>query len=169
MSARRWLPTLLFALVGVAGLAGPAMAQSYPPSQPTSSVSATSVVVGNPDTYCVNNYTPGSTVDVTGGGQTFTVTVNAAGHGCTVFHPSKGCNVYTAGQTSTGAQQAGEPGQSSATVCGVVPQGAPISQATSSLPFTGAVIIPVVIVGVALIGGGVLLLLAGRRRRVRAE
>jgi len=143
----------------------------YPPSKPRSSVSATRVEEGQSVTYCVDGYHSDADVALTEKDQPVdTIHTDSDGHGCVKLTPDPGCHHYSA----TGPDPSGQPATTGATVCvdanstgqsggGGHVQGGRQNRG-SGLPFTGAVVAPLVAIGLALLVAGGLALRTGRRR-----
>jgi hypothetical protein len=165
----------LVPLVAVVTLvaAGPALADgSYPPKPPpTSSSGGTHFDHPGKDRYCVDGFAPGSTVEVHQGGVhgpvVATIVTDRSGHGCTTIPVKEGCHLYTA----TGTAPDGTAAHSSVRIC-VQPQVAANSGERhplgSTLPFTGAQLAGLIVLGVGLLAVGVAALIGGRRRRAPA-
>jgi len=155
---------------------GSSSSSCYPPSKPRSSVSATRIEEGQSVTYCVDGYHGDADVALTEkNAPVDTIHTDGDGHGCVTLTPDPGCHRYSA----TGPDPSGEPVTTGATVCvdanttgqgggGGHVKGERASQG-SGLPFTGAVIAPLVAVGLALVLAGTLALRSGRRRRGRTN
>ena len=140
----------------------------YPPSKPRSSVSATRIEEGQSVTYCVDGYHADADVALTEKNQPVdTIRTDSDGHGCVRLTPDAGCHHYSA----TGPDPSGSPATTGATVCveanstGQGGGGGHVKGSRSGLPFTGAVIAPLIAIGLALLVAGALALRSGRRRR----
>jgi hypothetical protein len=156
---------LLALVAALIALASPAGAQSYPPLAGGSSVSTTQP---DPTTvFCVSSFEPGTKVTVTTTGkataQPTSFLTDASGGGCTTVTDPSGCTTITA----TGLNTAGQLITTSQYVCAPPATGAGTTSSSSTLPFTGANIIPIVLAGLALLVAGLALVAVGRRRAAR--
>lgn len=182
---RRLLSIALLASLigGLGGIAGtdlaaastrPIMAGSSPGQPPGGGV----IVLGVKfDGFCVKNFAPHSTVNVTNTltGQSVVIHTDANGSGCANVPIKRACNALPQRIVATGTGSNGKPAQVSATVtapathslCAVsaASGGRSTSSSGSTLPFTGADIALMVAVGLVLIGAGTTTVIAVRRRR----
>lgn len=159
----------------------------YPPSKPRSSVSATHIHEGESVTYCVDGYHADADVALTEkSAPVDTIHTDGNGHGCVRLTPGPGCHRYSA----TGPDPSGEPATTGATVCveatstGQSTGGGRVSRSgdgggggvgggggggtrsnEAGLPFTGAVLGPLLLVAAALAAAGTVAVRVGRRRR----
>jgi len=175
----RFVITAIFAVAAAFLLSGTASAQgTYPPSQPTASASATTVVEGNSLTVTGSGLTPGDQVTATvnpGGRSLGTKTVGANGVVSFTFSTAGfGPGNFTVRLTSplgvslsvpftvVSASPAGFASGSGGFVSG---SGSGASSG-SGLAFTGAAaVIPISIAGLALVGLGAGAVIVSRRRQ----
>jgi len=183
MAALRPLRLVITAILAVAAaflLSGTASAQgTYPPSQPTVSASATTVVEGNSLTVTASGLTPGDQVTATvtpGGTSLGTKTVGANGVVSFTFSTAGfGPGNFTVRLTSplgvslsvpftvTSASPAAfASGPQSSGGSGGIASGS----GSSGLAFTGAAaVVPISIAGLALVGLGAGAVIVSRRRQ----
>lgn len=152
------LAALLLVLAALAALPAASYADGSAPGPGQRSSSPTTVLGQNNTRYCVDGYKPHSDVRVTDNGDPIaTIHTNSHGHGCMTVHLGPGCHDLVA----HGVNSNGRPVTSSTRVC--------VESLTqtrgSTLPFTGADIIPWVGIGAALLAAGIVLVTAVRRHR----
>lgn len=181
------------AVLGLFGLAGPALAApspSYPPGNPILRIDKTLVRVGGTATVTVSSCKPNSaaTLTVTGPGRapgsapvTYPITIDGSGNASKVLTFTRlGRNTVTLecldihGNTVTAqvfVTVAAAPASGGGGVLGEVKTGSGTGESTGSgvsaadLAATGARIVGPLLLGAALLGGGAGLVLLARRRR----
>jgi PGF-CTERM protein len=155
--------TALAIAAAVCVLAGPALAQEYPPQGENLTVNDSRVVVGQTLTISGDGAKPGAEVNIIFASTprvVATTTANGSGAFSATFRvPSDAeAGTHTISAVSNGTVL------SSITI---VVAGA--SSDDDGLPFTGSNTIPGIGIGIALIGLGTVVLMASRRRRSQRE
>jgi len=151
--------SLAFGAIVAVGLAGPAAAQSYPPSGPTIVVSGVSANVANVS-GC--GWQPGTQVSVTATSGLGTATANSAG--CISQNVTVPCSLGNGTHTlsASGIATAG----TSQTVSTQITLSNCAVSASTGLAFTGSsVTFPLAVAGVGLVLVGSVLTVGMRRRR----
>lgn len=182
-------PAAAFAAAPMAGCSAGGGNCYPPPTQPSTTTSATEVTVGEPVTICASAYAANAAVRLTDNKRPVTtITTDSTGHGCATVawsspnataRPVSGTSSSGAGggagrtchvMANTGPDANGTTTTTSVTVCvsgrngSVQTQVEGLSVTRGSLPFTGADIAAAVAVALALLAAGAVFVRAARRR-----